>query len=168
MAVVLGTVHDCYVADGELLEELNRDIWRAFRSAYAAGDAQAFLALHTADLIRAGGPERSVIGLDEYTAQTSQWFAWLVERGAEASIDFRFVERIVSGELASERGIFRIEVVAPGEDQRVFYGRFHTFARKVHDRWRIAVDYDSDGDGAVTDEMFLAGARIDDVAAFAV
>ena len=138
------------MADGELLRELNRDIWHPFRRSYGSRDATAFLALYTPDLIRAGGPAQQVHGFEEYAAQTGQWFADLTERGDGIGIEFRFLERIASGGLASERGVFRITATQAGGQQRTFYGRFHTFARKQDGRWRIAADYDSNEGGTVT------------------
>ncbi len=75
------------MADGELLRELNRDVWHAFVRAYGARDVTAFLAVHSPDLIRAGGPEKHVHGHAEYAAQTEQWFADLTERGDDIGID---------------------------------------------------------------------------------
>jgi ketosteroid isomerase-like protein len=154
------------MVDAEILHELNRDIWHAFVRAYGARDAKAFLAVHSPDLIRAGGPEKQVHGFDEYAEQTEEWFAGLTERGDGIGIEFRFLERIASGGLASERGIYRITATRATGEQRIFYGRFHTFARKSGDGWRIAVDYDSDEGGTVTAATFAAGADIDDIAAF--
>jgi ketosteroid isomerase-like protein len=68
----------------------------------------------------------------------------MTAKGAELSIGFRFAERIVTEDVASERGVYRIVMALPGEPERVVYGRFHTFARKADGRWRIAVDYDTD------------------------
>jgi uncharacterized protein (TIGR02246 family) len=155
------------VADRDLLHELNRDIWHPFRQAYGARDSEAFLALHTPDLIRAGGPSKEVYGFDEYAKQTERSFADMIARGDGVGIELRFLERIASGELASERGVFRITATRASGEQRVFHGRFHVMARKVDGRWRIAVDYDSDEGGTVTDETFATGVDIDDVAAFA-
>jgi ketosteroid isomerase-like protein len=70
------------------------------------------------------------------------------------------------GDLASERGVYRLTARRADGDQRVFHGRFHTFARKVDGRWRIAVDYDSDEGGTVTPNAFDAAVEIDDVLAF--
>ena len=150
------------MTDRALLAELDRDIWHAFRRAYAARDVEAFLALHLPELIRAGGPARDVHGYDEYAAQTGGFFAELTRRGDGIEIDFRFTERIAAAGLASERGVFRITATPAEGDQRVFYGRFHTFARKVDGRWRIAVDYDSNEGGTVDAESFAAGAAIGD------
>ncbi len=46
------------MTDPTLLIELNRDVWEPFRAAYRAYDAESYLALHTPDLIRVGGPHR--------------------------------------------------------------------------------------------------------------
>jgi ketosteroid isomerase-like protein len=107
-----------------------------------------------------------VYGFDEYAAQTEQFMAMVAENGDTLAIDFRFVERIASGDLASERGVFRITATPTVGSPREFYGRFHTFARKLDGRWRIAVDYDSDEGGSVTEETFEAGAEIDDIGPF--
>lgn len=155
------------MADSGLLRELNRDVWHAFRAAYGARDAESFLALHTPDLIRAGGPDKQAHDFAEYAGQITQWFAELTERGGGIDIEFRFEERIASAELASERGVFRISATMPGDEDRVFYGRFHTFARKVDGSWRIAVDYDSTDAGTVGEDTFVAAVDLDDLAAFA-
>lgn len=154
------------MADSELLRELNRDVWHTFVRAYGARDATAFLAVHSPDLIRAGGSEKQVHGFHEYAAQIEQWFAGLTERGEDIGIEFRFLERIVSGDLASERGVYRIVATRATGERRLFYGQFHTFCPRTGDGWRIAVDYDSNEGGTVTEETFTAGADIDDVAAF--
>jgi ketosteroid isomerase-like protein len=153
------------VADIEVLSELNTDVWHAFRRAYAAGDGAAFMALYTPDLIRAGGPDQSVYGFAEYAAQTTDWFAGLGASGDSIDIDFRFLERIASAGRASERGIYQITATHDG-DQRVFYGKFHTFSRKTAGRWQIAVDYDSNEGGTITAASFAAASPIDDVAVF--
>jgi len=154
------------VADAELLHALNRDIWDTFRDAYAAQDIDAFMALNAPELIRAGGPLKEVKSFDGYAAETAQWFADLTSRGDGIAIEFRFVERIASADLASERGIFQITATRPGAPDKIFYGKFHTFARNVAGRWRVVADYDSNEGGTVTEETFLAATPIDDVAAF--
>lgn len=139
--------YDLRVTD--LTSELNRDVWQPFRAAYAAGDADAFLDLHAPDLIRAGGPAKEVLDLAAYGAQVREWFALVAAKGDRLAIDFRFTERLVAGELASERGVYRITLTPATGDGIVLFGRFHTFARRIDGRWRIAVDYDSTGSGTV-------------------
>ena len=130
------------MTDAGLLAELDRDIYEPFRTSYGAYDAETYLALHTPDLIRVGGPRRVVQGYAEMAAEVGPWFSDAAAKGLPLAIDFRFSERLADGSLASERGIYRIEI-----DGEVLYGRFHTFSRKDGGRWRMAVDYDSD-DGA--------------------
>ena len=152
--------------DTDLLRQLNDDIWHPFRLAYAKLDAVAFLDLHAPDLIRAGGPAKQVFGFADYSEQIEKWFTELANRGSSVTISLRFVERIASNDLASERGIFQIGSKRADGDERTFYGRFHTYARRTDGRWRISVDYDTDERSATLEEEFLAAIDLDDVEAF--
>lgn len=154
------------MTDKLLLQQLNADVWHEFRRAYAARDTAAFLAIYHPDVIRAGGPTKEVHDFASYAEQTGEWFTFLTGRGDSAVIDFRFLERIAAGDLASERGIFEITATRADGEQHVFYGKFHTFSRKTEGRWRIAVDYDSDEGGSINVATFRSGAAIDDLTAF--
>ncbi|GLY54246.1 DUF4440 domain-containing protein [Lentzea sp. NBRC 102530] len=152
--------------DDDLVRQLNDDVWHPFRLAYGKLDAPAFLSLYSPDLIRAGGPAKEVLGYAEFAAQTESWFAELAERGSAVSISFRFVERIVAGDVASERGIFQLVATRADGDGRTFYGRFHTYSRRTDGRWRICVDYDTNERSETLEEEFQAAAAVDDVDAF--
>jgi ketosteroid isomerase-like protein len=152
--------------DTDLLRRLNDDIWHPFGLAYARLDAPAFLALHSPELIRAGGPAKQVLGFTEYSNQIEEWFAELAGRGSSVGISFRFVERVTANDVASERGIFQLMSTRADGDGRTFYGRFHTYSRRVDGRWRICVDYDTDERAATLEEEFLAARDVDDVDAF--
>lgn len=151
------------MTSARLLRELNHDVWEPFRSAYRGLDTAAFLAVHSPDLIRAGGAAKQVQDYTDYARQMAEWFARVAANGDALDIRFRFVERLVSDDAAAERGVFRIDAIRDGTP-RVFYGRFHVFSRKLDGRWRIVVDYDADDD--VTEEAFEAGAPPEDVAVF--
>jgi uncharacterized protein (TIGR02246 family) len=150
------------VADSDLLRELNTSIWRAFRDAYSAGDPEAFLALYGPELIRAGGPAKTITGFSQYATATRQWLAEVAERGDSVDIEFRFTERIVDRDLASERGVYRLTARRANGEQKVMYGRFHAFSRKAGGRWRIVADYDSDENATVAAEDFAQATGIDD------
>lgn len=152
--------------DTDLLRQLNDDIWHPFRLACANLDASAFLDLHAPELIRAGGQTKEVLGFADYSDQVEKWFAGLADRGSSVNISFRFVERIVSNDIASERGIFQIRSKRADGDERTFYGRFHTYARPTDGRWSICVDYDTDERSETLEEEFLAAIDVDDVEAF--
>lgn len=152
--------------DTDLLRQLNDDVWHPFRLAYSMLDAPAFLELHAPELIRAGGPANQVSGFADYSGQIERWFTDLSDRGSSVTIAFRFVERIVANDLASERGLFQIVSKRADGDERTFYGRFHTYARRMDGRWRICADYDTDERSATLEEEYLAGVDVDDVEAF--
>lgn len=142
------------------LAELNADIWRPYAAACAAGDTAAFLALHAPELIRAGGPGKTVVSFDRYAEQTRARHAGL---SPAVALEFRFTERITDGELASERGVYRLTATRADGDRSVFHGHFHTFARKIHGRWRIVVDYDNTD---ATPAGFAAATHSDDLTPF--
>ncbi|HEX8868710.1 MAG TPA: nuclear transport factor 2 family protein [Lentzea sp.] len=152
--------------DTDLLRQLNEDIWHPFRLACSTLDAPAFLDLHAPELIRAGGPAKQVSGIADYSEQIEKWFADLLSRGSTVTISFRFIERIAANDLASERGLFQIVSKRADGDERTFYGRFHTYARRTDGRWRICSDYDTNERSTTLEEDFLAGADVDDVEAF--
>lgn len=140
------------------LRAINRDIWTPFSAAYAANDAVQYLNLHTPDLIRAtGGKYAGVQTLDEYGAGVRQGVARRVADSTGITIDFTFFERIAGEETASERGVYRLTVTPKVGEARQYYGKFHVFHRKVEGVWKIAVDYDSNEDGAIGAADFDAG-----------
>lgn len=144
------------------LKEINRDIWIPFAEAYAAGDAGKYLALHTADFIRAQGDAQTTDNLEGYTAKTRAGFIRGKEQGGKTTIEFSFFERFSNGETASERGIYKYTYTPPGGEARSGYGRFHVFSRKENGRWKIAVDYDSSEGRSVGEDDFKAGKRTED------
>jgi ketosteroid isomerase-like protein len=144
------------MADKQLLGELDRDLWQPFVRTYAALDADGFLALYGPELIRAGGPSGEVQDYAQFAAATRDFVSMVRERGDALGIEFAFTERLAAGELASERGVFRLTATLAGGEQRVRYGRFHTLARRGEDgRWRFVADYDSP-DGADPAEFAAA------------
>jgi uncharacterized protein (TIGR02246 family) len=149
----------------ELLAELNRDLWHPFVAAYAALDPDAFMALNHPDVAVISGSGKQLDGYAGHDRQMREFFAMVAARGDRIGIEFRFHERIAAGDLASERGLFRLSVVPTDGELRTRYGRFHTVARRADGRWRFAVDYDTD-EGA-DETAFDAAAEVDDLARFA-
>lgn len=144
------------------LKELNRDIWIPFMEAYSAGDADKYLALHTADFIRAQGDVQNTDDLASYSERTRAGFQRGKERGGKTSIEFRFFERFSNGKTASERGIYKYTYTPPAGEPWTGYGQFHVFSRKENGRWKIAVDYDSSEGRSVGEAEFQAGKRMED------
>lgn len=145
-----------------VLKELNRDIWIPFAEAYAAGDADKYLGLHTADFIRAQGDEQSTKDLAGYSRGVRAGFQRGKEQGGKTAIEFRFFERFSNGNTASERGIYQYTYTPQSGEAWSGYGQFHVFSRKENGRWKIAVDYDSSESGTVGAAEFLAGKPMED------
>jgi uncharacterized protein DUF4440 len=155
------------MTDIDLLRALNTDIWEPFPRSYVDGDPEAHLALFAPELIRAGGGQ--VLDHAAYAEQIREFFQQVSRRGDAVRIAFRFTDRLAAGGLACERGVFEITVDPAGGERRVSYGRFHTFARLIDQRWRIVADHDSPRDlgGPVTAEHFAAATPVADLAVFA-
>jgi ketosteroid isomerase-like protein len=148
------------------LVQINADIWEPFRASYAALDLTAYLALHDRSLVRVEVGARWIGGLDEYAARVRRGFDKAAERGDRFSIDFRFLDRIASADLATERGVYRLTITAPDGGEQVFYSRFHTVSRRTTEGWRLLVDHDDDEGGTVDAQAFESGRVLDDVAPF--
>jgi ketosteroid isomerase-like protein len=133
--------------------ELVRDVWAPFAAAFAAGDTTGYLDLYRADLIRASGG--GVQGFEAFARDIAGSFAAAAAAGERYTIEFRFTERLADGDLASERGVFRITRRRAGDEVGPLYGTFHTYLRREGGRWRIAADTDAP-DG--TEAAFAAAA----------
>ncbi len=152
--------------DPALLAELNAHIWTPFHEAYRDGEAEKYIALHRPEFIRGEGSRKVVRTLDEYATGVRRSFAIWKERGLKIDLQFRFLERIVKGAQASERGIYRFTLTGPDGKAQSFYGQFHTFSRKVEGRWQFVVDYDSDEGGTIDAAKYEAAAAVDDFSRF--
>jgi ketosteroid isomerase-like protein len=150
------------LANADLLTQINRDIWMPFSAAYAQGDAEAFIALHSPDVIRVEGNGGWVGGFEEYAGRLREWFQWVAVQEGRLDIRFRFLERHTGDDSSSERGVYRLVLTYPDADERLWYGRFHTICRKRNGVWRIALDYDSDEGGTVGEETFASGREMDE------
>lgn len=149
-----------------LLEELNRQIWLPFSQAYTSGNPEPYLALHSADLIRVEGNRKCLMDLRQYATGIRQAFEQWKAAGNAVAVQFRFVERIVSEQAASERGIFQFSLTSATGEQRTFYGKFHVIARKEQDRWKIVMDYDSSEVGTITEATYAAAYAIEELDRF--
>jgi ketosteroid isomerase-like protein len=153
------------LANADLLTEINRDVWIPFSTAYASCDAEAFIALHSPDVIRVEGNGGWVGGFEEYAGRLREWFQWVAVQEGGLDIRFRFLERHIGDDASSERGVYRLALTYPDTDERLWYGMFHTICRKHNGVWRIAMDYDSDEGGTVSEETFAGGRAMDEVGA---
>ncbi len=137
--------------------QIDQDIWLPFMAAYPAYDADLVASTYSADLIHAGGPGATAKNLDGHMADMRAFFDYARSQGDAFAIEFRFTQRILGEGVASERGVFRIDVLLATGGERQSYGYFHVFERLEPDGWRILTDFDEPG---ATPEEFEAAEAI--------
>lgn len=144
----------------EAWKSINADIWKPFSDAFATANAELYIGLHTKDFLRIS--RDGIQTKDGFAARSRAGFERGKKENRPMNIDFRLLERIVSPDYASERGIFRTTVNAGRANERSFYGKFHVVFRKENGTWKIIMDYDSNENGTITMTSFEQAYRIDD------
>jgi len=120
-------------------EEIDNQLWKTFVKAYNEKDAEAYLSLHTKDILRittSGVREGEVFwkSVRESFARKNQ---------PERVIEFKFEHRIHHKEVAYEVGYFKVTYFRNGKEED-YFGRFSVVLRKKNDKWLIAHDWDVD------------------------
>lgn len=133
--------------------DIDRDVWEPFTAAYPALDADLLASTYSPELVHAGGPGSTATRLDEHVGEIRAFFDHVRAAGDAFAIEFRFDERILGDGVASERGVFRIDVRLADGSTRQSHGYFHVILRVEQGRWRILTDYDRPG---ATAEEFAA------------
>lgn len=149
-----------------LLLELNRDLWTPYLEAFKGHDPEKYLTLLAPEFVRVEGDQKVVRPLAEYAPRVRRTFDGWKDRDLRAELQFHFTERIVRGAYASERGVYQFLLFDPeGVSERSF-GAFLVVARKIDGVWKIAVEYDTSRDGAVTLADFQQAAGLTDFSRF--
>lgn len=122
-------------------KEVNQTLWKPFVESWSSFDAKTFNNLHTDDVLRAsrGG---LTIG-KAYKDRTTQSFARSLEGKGKRMIHFWFEQRVYSGDTGYEVGYYKVVNKQPGEEDRLFYARFHVVLKKESGLWKIAQDWDA-------------------------
>lgn len=136
-------------------EEVNEQVWQAFKTAYEARDSEAFKALHTDDVLRVN--DSGVQTADVYFTSIDNWRK--LPEGMNMMIDFAFENRQYFQDAGYEVGYYRV-VVTRGESQRdIYYGQFHVVLQKEDGTWKIAQDFDTNTvSGKAVDKSFFDNA----------
>ncbi len=149
----------------EALEEINTDIYLPFMESYAEKDARKFAALQCDKLVRVPADGKKIYDKASYTKNVAQW--WDNSKD-ELTIDFRFSERIISDNFASERGIYDLTFNQGSDGERHSYGKFHVILERQTDAWCFLIDYDSSESNTIGKEDFDDAFKMDDFKAFII
>jgi ketosteroid isomerase-like protein len=141
-------------------QQINEQVWIPFAKAIMTHDPEAFISLHSKDLIRVERDGKSVKGYEKYKKGMMEgwpkWGEYTKQNKIQNTFELRFLERHSNGEQAFEVGYFKNESINPNGEKHISYGQFHVALRKENGVWKILVDSDSRNGGSITDEMFVA------------
>ena len=133
-------------------QEINKAIWEKFTEAFETYDAELFASLHSKDFIRISSDSKTIRNVENYIdGYRNRW----KNMNSKQTIDFRFTERINNGNLASEKGIYKLTVNLGEQNEASYYGAFHVVMRKEETHWKLLVDYDSNPKSPINEVVFL-------------
>ena len=136
--------------------EINEQVWKPFIAAYNESDPEAFMAVHSHDVVRAIRDDGRVLGYDEYSKVMASGTHNTKVNRFQHKIELRFTETWVNHDLAYEVGIYKSQTIKPSGNNTVSFGRFHVVLRQEKGVWKILVDSDSSEGGTLTEKDFLA------------
>ena len=137
--------------------DIDTQVWIPMLRGSNQFDADLFLGVLSADLVRVSVDRDEVYGMDRYSSEIRAGFARARERGLRRTTTVRFLTRTRTNTLARDTGIFRSEVTLPGGETRLTYTGFEMILRKENGRWKLLLDQDTSRGGSITEQDFLAG-----------
>ncbi len=157
LIAVVGLSAQSTPSQDSLQAEIDEQVWRPFIKAYNNFDTDAFMHIHTRDLLRIIRDNNVILKADVYAKNVEKNNRSSKETGRQVSISFSFLERMAIEDSAFEVGYYKVVSRDKEGKKRNFYGKFHVILKKIDGRWKIAVDSDTSMDGAITEEDFQKG-----------
>lgn len=133
-------------------EQINEQVWKPFIRHFSEGNTDAFMALHSKDVIRFG-LEGKAVAMDWETYRAGQLRGDERDRQEKRkrTIDLRFEYRSVVDSFAYETGFYRTSYEQEGKPRQDFFGKFNVILKKEQGQWKILLDSDH---GGVTEADF--------------
>jgi ketosteroid isomerase-like protein len=146
-------------------QQIDDQVWKPFTKAITERDPEAFMAVHSKDVIRVVRDGKEVKNYESYKkGMVENWpkyRTYVKENNLKVDFELRFLERHSNGNEAFEVGYYKSETIKPNGEKRTSYGQFHVALRKENGVWKILVDSDSSNGGTITEEMFAAASPIE-------
>ena len=140
-----------YCQNKEILKSINNEIWEPFTKAFETSDYNLFGSLHSEELVRVNGNGKRIQNKESYiNGYKTRW----ENNKLNQTISFRFLERIVNEQSASERGIYKLTLNPGTNQEQSYYGKFHVILKIENNIWKILVDYDSTEDNSITEMSY--------------
>lgn len=136
--------------------EINKQVWEPFISAFNNHQADAFMAVHSKDVVRSPRDGKIVWNWEEYKKSQTEGDQQDIQAKRKRTLTLHFTERFANNNLAVEVGVYKTSYLLPDGKTMDYYGRFHVVLRKENGIWKILVDTDSSENGTITEKDFLA------------
>ncbi len=143
-------------ANGQVQNEIDKQVWKPFIEAYNRHRSEEFLALHSKDLIRSPRDAKQVLNWEQYLKETKASDKQDIEEKIKRVLELRFTERLDNSIQAIEVGVYKSTYQFANGTSQVFYGRFHVALKKEKGFWKIVVDTDSSENNTIGEKDFLA------------
>lgn len=121
------------------LEELNR-FWAEVSRAVAQGDFVAYQATYHVDAVLVAGSSAAAYPIARAFARWQQGFMDTLDGRIQASVDFRFSQRLGDETSAHETGIFRYATVEGKGSAQKLYMHFEALLVKK-DGWLMLMEH---------------------------
>lgn len=141
--------------------EINKQVWEPFIASFNNHQADAFMAVHSKDVVRSARDGKLVWNWDEYKKSQAAGDLDDLNAKRKRTLTLRFTERIASNDLAVEVGVYKTSYLLADGKTMDYFGRFHVVLRKENGAWKILVDTDSSEKGTIGEKDFLAAKPID-------
>lgn len=147
------------------IASLNEEVWHPFVQGIAQDEPKLYVGVHSADFYWvAPGTKGRVMNYSEYEDDSIKVMARRKETGQKMDLEFRFLERNVRADFASEKVIVRAVSHHPEKGAITSYGIANYFSRRESSGWKMLLQFGSSEKG--TAELFESAARIDDLERF--
>ena len=149
-----------------LLKEVNRDIWLPYAKAYQTNDAAALAGVFSEDFLRIEPYAKRITNAVESVAATKDLFEKRKEQQEKTEMQFRFLERVITDNAASERGVYQLTFTHPDGKKAAYYEKFHALSRKENGRWKLVAFYSSHEKQTITPQCFLEALPLDHISKY--
>jgi ketosteroid isomerase-like protein len=136
--------------------EINTQVWEPFITSFNNHQAEAFMAVHSKDVIRSPRDSKIVLNWDDYKKSQIEGDQQDLKAKRKRTLTLRFTDRIANDNQAVEVGVYKTSYLLSDGKTIDYYGRFHVVLRKENGVWKILVDTDSSENGTITEKDFLA------------
>jgi len=125
--------------DGQRPQDLD-SFWAELSRTVAEGDFEGYAATYHPDAILVSGPSETSYPISEALDGWKQGFVDTKAGNMEASVEFRFTQRLSDATTAHETGMFRYSVVSPDGERTESFVHFEALLI-MKPGWKMMMEY---------------------------